>query len=293
MPKQDGSSNEQGRRRDVRTHLRDWITTRRTIADEVISLVNLLGRPIADVDGNRVGRVNDVAVHWSPGSSHPRVSGVLISMSRGVAFLDASELTLEQAKVRVRSSRIAVAKPVRDEGDIALARDVLDRQLVDIEGVQVVRAADVYLRRLSDGWELAGVEVEFWAYARRLLHKRRSCPSPRRVIDWTDLQSFVPRSGGAAPRSTGPAAAAGDVGGGLQLGSPAKELRRLHSKEVAAIIVDLGRNEQAHIASLATPSVAAEALLELSQKQRDAVLAELSESDRNRLLELLEGGDRR
>jgi hypothetical protein len=41
----------------------------------------------------------------------------------------------------------------------ALARDVLDRQLVDTSGVQVVRAADAYLLNGPHGWELAGIDV--------------------------------------------------------------------------------------------------------------------------------------
>jgi len=181
---------------------------------------------------------------------------------------------------------------VRDEGDISLARDVLDSQLVDVEGVQVVRAADVYLLRLSDGWELAGVDVGFWAYARRLLRKRRHCPPPRRAIDWAGLQTFVPPAGDAGtPGLTGPAAAAGTVGSAIQLGSPAKQLRKLRAKEVVAIISNLGPRERAHVASLAAPSAAAEALRELGQRQRDALLAELSESDRTRLLALLESDE--
>ena len=195
MADEDGASKERSRRPDLITTLRDQIAVRRAIAGEVISLANLLGRPVVDVDDSRIGRVNDVAVHWEVGTAYPRVSGVLVSLSEGLALVSASEVTLEQAKVRVRSSQISVAKPVRNEGDIALARDVLDSQLVDVEGVQVVRAADVYLFRLSDGWELAGVDVGSWAYARRLLRKRRRCPPPRRAIDWADLQTFVPRTG--------------------------------------------------------------------------------------------------
>ena len=289
MANEDGASKERSRRPDIIKTLRAQIAVRRTIAGEVISLANLLGTPVVDVDGSRIGRVNDVAVHWEVGTAYPRVSGVLVSLSKGLALLSESDVTLEQSKVRLRSSQMSVAKPVRNEGDIALARDVLDSQLVDVKGVQVVRASDVYLFRLPNGWELAGVDVGSWAYARRLLRKRRRCPPPRRAIDWADLQTFVPRAGGEGPpRLTGPAAAAGAVGGAIQLGSPAKELHKLHAKEVAAIISDLGPRERAQVASLAAPSAAVEALRELGQKQRDALLAELSESDRARLLALLE-----
>jgi sporulation protein YlmC with PRC-barrel domain len=288
VPDQDGAHKERRRLPRVATSLRDVIATHRMIAGEVISLAHLLGRPVVDPDGNRVGRVNDIAVHWDAGTAHPRVSGVLVSVSKGLAFVSVSEVILEQTKVRLLPNQVLVSTPVRDEGDIALARDVLDRQLVDIGGVQVVRAADVYLARLADGWELAGVDVGYRAYARRLLLKRRRCPPPDRAVDWADLQTFVPSV--ARPDTagrTGPAAAAGTVGSGIQLGTPAKDLHKLRTKDVAALISDLGRREQAQVASLVTPSAAVEALRALSPKQRDALLTELSESDRARLVALL------
>jgi len=287
---EDGTSKERWRR--PVSNLRDQLAARRTIAGELISLANILGRPVEDPDGHRVGRVNDVAVNWEAGTANPRVSGVLVNLNKGLVLVDASEMTLEQSKVHVRSGRITVAQPMRHAGDIALARDVLDHQLVDIEGVQVVRAADVYLRRLPDGWELAGVDVGFQAYARRLLYKRRTCPPPRRAIDWADLQTFVPRAADeGTPATTDPAAVAGTIGGGIQLGSPARDVRKLRAREVAAIISDLDLRKRAHVASLAAPSAAAEALRQLNQKQRDAVLAELSESDRAVLLTHLESDE--
>ncbi|MGO9028384.1 MAG: magnesium transporter MgtE N-terminal domain-containing protein [Acidimicrobiales bacterium] len=292
MPNQDGTGKKQRRRSAVTAGLRNQIAMHRTIAGEVISLAHLLGRPVVDPDGNRVGRVNDVAVHWDAGSAHPRVSGVVVSVSKGLALVSASEVILEQRRVRLVPTRVLAATPVRDEGDIALARDVLDRQVVDVEGVQVVRASDVYLLRLSDGWELAGVDVGFRAYARRLLPKRRRCPPPDRAVDWADLQTFVPGAANpGTPGFTGPAAAAGTVGSGIQLGNPAKDLHKLRARDVAALISDLGRREQAQVASLATPSAAAEVLRGLSQEHRDALLAELSESDRARLVALLRQDD--
>jgi Mg/Co/Ni transporter MgtE len=60
---------------------------------------------------------------------------------------------------------------------------------------------------------------------------------------------------------------------------------------VAAILAELGRGQQAQVAALAAPSPAVEALLQLDPARRDALLAELSETDRARLKALLNGGD--
>lgn len=261
---------------------------RRTIAGEAISLASLLRRPVLASDGRRVARVSDVTVSWDTGTIHPRVSGVLATVGKELVFVDVSQVALGQTKVDLLSAEILAAHPERREGDIALARDVLDHQLVDIEGVQVVRAADVYLARLSDGWELAGVDVGFWALARRVLAQPRTCPPPHRAIDWANLQTFVPSEANAVPTSPSePAAAAGGVGSGIRLGRPAKDLHRLRATEVAALLADLGRREQAQLATLAAPSAAALALHDLSQEKRDALLAQLSDSDRERLVALL------
>ena len=77
----------------------------------------------------------------------------------------------------------------------------------------------------------------------------------------------------------------------MQLAARADQLRRLRGREVAAIIADLDRRKQAQVTTLAAPSAAAEALSELDPAKRDALLAELSSDDRQRLLALLrEGG---
>jgi len=272
---------------------RGRLTVRQAIAGQVISLANLIHRPVLNDAGTRVGRVSDVVVRWDAGVAHPRVVGVLVGVGSGFALVEARDVTLEQSSVHLRTQRLLVERPVRRDGDVALARDVLDHQLVDVAGVQVVRAADVYLAKIPEGWELAGIDIGLRALARRFLPRRRTCPSPDRVIDWADLQAFVPRfADPALPGPSGPATAAGTAGSGVQLGLPARELHELRAGEVAAIIADLGRREQAQVAALAAPSAAAEALREIDPAKRDALLAELSDDDRARLLALLREDDR-
>jgi sporulation protein YlmC with PRC-barrel domain len=279
-------------RRRLATKLREQIAVRRTIANEVISLAHLLGRPVRDDAGTRVGRVSDIVVRWDTGVAHPPVVGVLVRVGSGFALAEQADVTLRQTEVRLRSAQLTVSRPVRQPGDIALARDVLDHQLVDITGVQVVRAADVYLVNEQRGWALAGVDVGQRSFARRLLPKARVCPSPDRAIDWADLQAFVPRfADPALPAEPHPAAAAGAIGGSVRFARPAAELARLRARDVAAILAELSRGQQAQVAAMAAPSAAAEALRQLDPARRDALLAELSETDRARLQALLVGGD--
>ncbi len=286
MPRGARGNNERRLDHPVAT-LQERIAVRREIGREVIALAHLLGRPVRDVDGRRVGCLDDVVVEWTPGARYPTVSGILVKVGKGLALVAVADLTLEQRCVRLGTPEMLIAKPVRHEGLIALARDVLDHQLVDVEGIQVVRASDVYLVRKEESWELGGVDVGLNAFLRRLLPKARRCPPPHKAIDWVHLQTFVPPTSHEGPDPSTRTAAAGAVGGGLQLGTPAKDIQRLRAKEVASILSDLGRREGAQVASLVAPATAAEALRHLPARERSALLAAISEPDRARLLALL------
>jgi hypothetical protein len=116
-------------------------------------------------------------------------------------------------------------RPVWGDDDAALARDVRDRQLVDTSGVQVARAADAYLLIGPRGWELAGIDEGLLSFGRKLVTRRRGCPPPDRVIDWAQLQAFVPRfTDTTTACESAPTTAAGPAGSRLQLGDrPARQ----------------------------------------------------------------------
>jgi Mg/Co/Ni transporter MgtE len=73
------------------------------------------------------------------------------------------------------------------------------------------------------------------------------------------------------------------------LGYAAAQLKTLRAKDVAAILADLPRTQQAELTVLAQPGAAAEALAGLDPEDREALLADLDERDRIRLRMLLTG----
>jgi sporulation protein YlmC with PRC-barrel domain len=172
---------------------RAWVVSRThfavngTLADRVLSLANILGRPVRSCAGIRIARVSDIVVSWDAGNEHPPVTGVFVKMRGGIAVVRQADVTLSQTEVRLRSDARIQWRPVWAGDDVALARDVLDRELVDKSGVHVVRAADAYLLNGPHGWELAGIDVGVPSFGRRLVPRRRACPPPDRVIDWAQL----------------------------------------------------------------------------------------------------------
>lgn len=263
------------------------------LADRVISVAHILGRPVRTAAGTRIGRVSDIVVRWDAGDEHPPVTGVFVKVRGALAAVQQADVTLSQTEIRLRSDARMEWRPVSGYDDVALARDVLDRQLVDTSGVQVVRAADAYLLNGPQGWELAGIDVGLLSFGRRLVTRRSACPTPDRVIDWADLQAFVPRfTDTTAAWESAPTTAAGTTGSGLQSRCAAAQLRELHGPEVSALLSGLNRYQQAQVVAAAHPSSATEALRQLDTDHREALLAVLDEADRARLLAMLNGNDR-
>lgn len=215
-------------------------TAARALGGTLISLAALLGSEVRDSEGRSVGRLADVIVHWTTRGVYPRVKAIVVNAGSGEVLIGARWLEVASPSVfRLPSSRAYVTSVDRHPADIALARDVLDRQVVDADGVRIVRPSDVYLAVVGDRIELVGIEVGVGALVRRLGPKNlRSRVRPARVIDWASVSAFVPAQpdrGGQRGRRW---ELAGEAGAGLELDRAASEVRRLRPSEVQAALDD-------------------------------------------------------
>ena len=152
--------------------------TRRILAsegvfDSIVSLAGLLGRPVRNQRGQEIGRLEDIVARWADGQVYPPVSGLIIKVGRREAFVPASLIDrIGHAEVLLRSSRLDLRDVVRRPSEVLLAKDVLDHQLVDVEGVQVIRAADLYLAEVIGRIRLVGADVSNATLLRRLGPRR-------------------------------------------------------------------------------------------------------------------------
>ena len=222
------------------------------------------------------------------------VQDPVAKVGRALVFLDIDTVDVTQTAVRLRTSRVLVDEAERRPAYVALARDVLDHQLVDVRNVQVVRAADVYLVKTSGVLRVAGIDVSHRAFFRRALRMRRGFRPPGRLIDWAELQAFAARAvegvegaGEAELDDTDRTSAAGVVGGTMRLAISANQLRTLGPVQVAEILRQLSRDAGTQAVTLAEPVTAAAALASLRPDARDALLGQLDPADRARLEALI------
>jgi CBS domain-containing protein len=218
-----------------------------------------MGRPVRNQSGQEIGTLVDVVARWSDGQTYPPVTGLVVRVGRRLAFVDASAIDrIEHAAVTLRTARLDLRDFARREGEVTLGRDVLDHQLVDVDGVQVIRASDLYLAEVLGRYRLVGVDVSSATLLRRLGPRRgRPAPTPERVIDWAAIQPF------------------GDVrASGMRLRTSHDGLHRLRPGELADLLEDLRRSERQELLDALSPDEAADALEEMQPEDLAQLLRE-------------------
>jgi CBS domain-containing protein len=249
------------------------LTALRQVRSELVSLAGLIGKPVLNQAGERIGQVVDVVARWDSNQPYPPATGLIARVGRRRAWvpIDAVE-EFGRDRIRLRTARLDLRDAARRPGEVELARDVIDHQLVDTDGARVIRASDLYLARVAGVVQLVGVDVGFHSLVRRLGPARfRSRPTPEKVIDWASITSFGSQHG---------------PGGTLQASE--RGLQRLRPGELADLLEDLGRTERRDLLAQLTPERAADALEEMQQEELVQLLRESGPADAAALLGRME-----
>src|SRR5207247_775455 len=184
----------------------------------MLYLSQVLGRPILDLEGERVATLKDVIVRLGE-EDHPPVAGFVSSYRLRDFFLPRWRIShFGEAGVRLNSDILDLRPFVRRAGEVLLARDVLDKQLVDVDGKRVVRVNDVQIIEAAGEWRVTGADVSLQGLWRRLAPAGFvGTRTPVEVIDWADVGYL------ATDAAT------------VQLKSSSDKLARLHPVEIARL----------------------------------------------------------
>src|SRR2546421_5630931 len=132
----------------------------------MLYLSQLLGRSVREVEGAPVATIKDVIVRL--GEDHPPVTGIVARHQRRDIFFPRAEIVrLNGQGIWLNTDRLDLRKFTRREGEVLLVRDVLDKQLIDVDGKRVVRVNDVQLVEMGGEWRVTGADVTFAGLWRR------------------------------------------------------------------------------------------------------------------------------
>ena len=163
----------------------------------MIYLSQLMGNPVYAADGEKIGSVSDLGI--ATGEVFPRVTSLafkgpgrtpfMISWRKYVDTYDEHEIHLKVPAVEIRFSYL-------QPDEVLIARDILNKQIVDTRGMRVVRVNDLKLSDTnSTQLRLLGAEVGARGILRSLspalergvlkLARTFGKPIPERIIAWS------------------------------------------------------------------------------------------------------------
>jgi hypothetical protein len=204
---------------------------------ELLSVAGAVGSTVTSCAGERLGTLDDLLVRWDAGEQHPPLYGAVIRRHHRRTFAPASAIAALRPGEIVVDEAPSALPDERAPWLVALAHDVLDRQIVDVDGADVVRVSDLVLAHRADGFRLVGVDVS----ARTLMRRLGPAPLRRwvaleRVYDWGSVAAFSIR---------GP----GEAGSALKLTDAATRLHKLSPSELDALLDDLPGHERRQLSA--------------------------------------------
>jgi len=266
-------------------------------------LSQILGKPVWDAQGQRIGQCVDVLVTGLE-TGFPALRALAIGNGKEPRLVAADAIAWLQPSIILNASEPPLYQPQGDE--LWLARSVLDRQIVDTDGRRLVRVNDLQLARTcpTGPYCLAGVDVGALGLLRRLgvedpatsvlraLHRE----PPGEIIPWSDvapLQSQEPlrlRVSRDRISELHPADIASIVS---ELDRPMGQalLHTLDTETIADTMQEMEPALQASMLSTLAPERAADVLEEMGPDEAADLLADVHPTERNKLLDLMEDED--
>jgi len=162
--------------------------------DAILHLSSLVGSPLLDSSGKRLGRVEDVIARLDLGDSRPLVTGLMARIAGRDMFVPADRVAhLEPVAARTSTTKLNLAQFERRPGEVLLRADVLGRSLINVATARLVRANEVELVCEQGTWRVAGIDPSAGAHVRRLLPRRFRGHQEEhdQFVPWSEAEPFV------------------------------------------------------------------------------------------------------
>jgi len=278
----------------------------------MLYLSQVIGRPVRDRNDDPIGKVADLIV--AVGDRYPPVTGLVVETDRRRIFLPwTSVASLDESGAKLSTLTMDLGKFHQRPNEILLRADLMDKQIVDIDGRKVVRVNDLRLDEVEGALHLVAVDVGASGLLRRLgveggmrtVARNLHVSVPEKYIDWEDVDPVetsiasiklrVPHAGLAelhpadlatiidqlAPRDrAGVLASLGDD-------AVADAIEEMEPETQVEVLEDLEPGRAADILEEMSPDDAADLVADLSQTTRDEIFALMEKDEKAEVQELL------
>src|SRR5574337_765752 len=157
-------------------------------------------KPVLDQTGEEIGKLKDIIV--ALGEPFPAVTALVVASGKQTFLLLWDMINLFNRRVisaNVRIDGIMPASPLPN--DILICRDLLDKQIVDINGAKLVRVNDLELGDVRGRLCLVAADIGLRGLLRRLGMERRGekllsllhSQLQHKLISWHYVQTIEPK----------------------------------------------------------------------------------------------------
>jgi CBS domain-containing protein len=245
-----------------------------------VRLSELLQRSLTDSKGTSIGRLSDVIVRLR-GADYPVVTGLVASLGRRSVFVPIDQVAgLDLAELRLSSARLDLRPFERREGEVLLRADVLGHRLLDVESAHLIRAADLELALRDGEWVVTGVDTH--RRPSRLLgglagafssDKDRERPPSFR--EWAKFEPLIGHTGSVLSRR------------------PFDRIRRLKPAQIADLLENASGAEETEILGQVhtDPELEADVFEELDEDRATRLLGARSDADVAAVLARMQADD--
>ncbi len=223
----------------------------------------LLGTRVVDADGVRLGKASEVIARQAKGKPHPQIVAIEIERGKQRHFVPIEHVATLFAPIIPLLHRIGDIQPYEHaEGDLHLVRDILDKQIIDTDGIRVVRVNDLEIIRLNGSYFLANVDIGSAGLWRRMGFTKAgsSARSMEKIksgfISW-DAVEIV------------------SLDQPMRLKVPGDKVSELHPADLAEIISDLSRPEGSRLLQSLDNETIAETLEEVEPEFQASLIEEI------------------
>ncbi len=243
----------------------------------MLYLSEMLGKPVVDASGEKIGTISDLAI--STGEVFPRITSFAFKGPGRVPFMISwrkyvDEFNEDGITLSVDSPDIRFSYLQPDE--VLLERDLMNQQIVDTQGLKVVRVNDLKLSQSGSQLRLLGAEVGVRGILRglhplleqaavkiaRLFHRRLD----EQIIAW-NYMDLLDR----------------DLSE-VQLSVTHKRLDELHPADVADILEQLDPKQRASVFAHLDEAHASDAVSEMVDDVQAEFLDDLDDATAAQLI---------
>ncbi len=239
-----------------------------------IFVSEVINKPVLDQKGEEIGKLKDIII--SPGEPFPAVSALVVTADKTTCIIPWDLVNLFNRRVisvNIVSAQLAPASVV--PSDILIGRDMLDKQIVDIDGAKLVRVNDLELGDVSGKLCLVAADIGLRGILRRLGVEARGEKALSlfgyklqcKLIGWNYLQTVQPRLSK------------------LTLTISGSKVAKLHPADLAEIISEVSQKERTVIFGSLDIETAAEALHELEPRVQADILEDMTNEKASDILE--------